>query len=296
MIITFGSINVDFVFELTDMPQPGQTLLAKGFRTEAGGKGANQALAAARDGTDVVMVGAVGDDALSEIGLSNLKDVSDITRVARLSQPTGCASIYIDAAGRNMIAVAASANLAASSDSVEDELLQKANVVLMQMENDTAQVEKLIRRTRATKAISILNLAPAFPLAEDVLSQCDLIVVNEDEAEALAGWLDCAASAQALSERLKTGILRTLGGDGAEAFVNGESIRVQAMSIDVKDTTAAGDCFVGVLASTLDRGLSLKAAMQRASIAAGIACSRFGSQQSIPVHEETSQVESTLSL
>lgn len=295
MIINFGSINVDFVFELTEMPQPGQTLLAKGMRTEAGGKGANQAIAAARDGADVMMVGAVGDDALSEIGLSNLKDIADITRVARLPQPTGCASIYIDAAGRNMIAVASGANLAASSDAVEDELLQKANIVLMQMENDIDHVEKLIRRTHATKALSVLNLAPAFPLKPEVLSLCDLIVVNEDEAEALAGWLGCDTSAQALSEHLQTGILRTLGGDGAEAFVNGESIRVDAMAVDVKDTTAAGDCFVGVLASALDRGLSLESAMQRASIAAGLACSRFGSQISIPKSLETdSQIKNQL--
>ncbi|TNM63515.1 ribokinase [Aliirhizobium smilacinae] len=287
MIITFGSINVDFVYEVEDMPQPGQTLLAKGFRTESGGKGANQALAAARDGAEVVMVGAVGNDGLAEIGLQNLTSATDISRVSRVSEPTGSASIHIDAKGRNMIVVAACANLVASSDAVEENLLQRANVVLLQMENDIVEVEKLIRRVSATKAMSILNLAPAYSLAEEVLSLCSLVVVNEDEAEALSGWLGCGSSAAALSVRLGTGVLRTLGGDGAEACVEGKDIRVAALPIDVKDTTAAGDCFVGVLASALDRGLSLEAAMQRASVAAGIACSRPGSQSSIPSAADT---------
>jgi ribokinase len=290
MIITFGSINVDFVYEVEEMPQAGQTLLARRFRTESGGKGGNQALAAARDGAEVVMVGAVGNDSLAEIGLQNLANATDISRVARVSEPTGNASIYIDANGRNMIVVAAGANLSASSDSVGEELLQQATIVLMQMENDVAEVEKLIRRALASNAMSIINLAPAFPLDEKVLSLCDLIVVNEDEAEALGSWLGCDASAEALAARLDTGVLRTLGGDGAEAFVAGDYIRVPAMRIDVRDTTAAGDCFVGVLASALDRGLSLKAAMQRASIAAGLACSMAGSQSSIPSGEETDRV------
>jgi ribokinase len=290
MIITFGSINVDFVYEVEELAQPGQTLLANGFRTESGGKGANQALAAARDGAEVVMVGAVGKDGLADIGLQNLSGATDISRVARVSEPTGNASIYIDTKGRNMIVVAAGANMAACSGAVEADLLDRANVVLLQMESNVAEVKRLIRRTAAVKAISILNLAPAFPLPQQILSLCDLIVVNEDEAEALAGWLGCESSAKALAAHLDTGVLRTLGGDGAEAFAFGGYIRIAAMSVDVKDTTAAGDCFVGVLASALDSGLPLEAAMGRASVAAGLACSRSGSQKSIPERRETDQI------
>lgn len=233
------------------------------------------------------MVGAVGQDALAEIALQNLHSAADISRVARLPEPTGCASVFLDGQGRNMIAVASGANLSISSEAVDDGLLDRAGIVVMQMENDVAAVEALIRRVRRASRMSILNLAPAFPLREDVLSQVDLIVVNEDEAAALAGWLDCGPSARSLAERLGTGVLRTLGGDGAEANVSGENIRVAAMSITVKDTTAAGDCFVGVLASSLDQGLSLRPAMQRASLAAGLACSRAGSQGSIPFRQET---------
>lgn len=287
MIVTFGSINVDLIYLVNEIPQAGQTVLARGSRTEAGGKGANQALAAARDGANVVMVGAVGEDAMAPIALHNLEGEVDISRVVRSKEPTGSAAIMTDANGRNMIAVAPGANLAAQSDNVGDELLRKASYVLMQMENDATQIENLIRRIAVHPAKSILNLAPAQRLDRDLLSLVDIVIVNEDEAEALAGWLGCEPSAKPLSHALNTGVLRTMGGDGAEAFLDGEAIEVPALRIHAVDTTAAGDCFVGVLASALDRGLSLAAAMRRAATAAAIACSRPGSQSSIPHSSET---------
>jgi len=287
MIVTFGSINVDLIFLVDEIPQAGQTVLARGSRTEAGGKGANQALAAARDGAEVVMMGAVGDDAMAPIALQNLEGEVDISRLLRSGEPTGSAAIMIDANGRNMIAVAAGANLVAQSDGVEDELLRNATYVLMQMENDATQIENLIRRISNHSAKSILNLAPAYRLDRELLSLVDIVIVNEDEAEALAGWLGCESDARALSDALKTGVLRTMGGEGAEAFINGEEFKVPALPVDAVDTTAAGDCFVGVLASALDRGLSFGEAMRRAATAAAIACSRPGSQSSIPHITET---------
>jgi ribokinase len=287
MIVTFGSINVDLIYLVDEIPQAGQTVLAWGSRTEAGGKGANQALAAARDGANVIMAGAVGDDAMAPIALQHLECEVEISRVLRSKQPTGSAAIMIDSNGRNMIAVSAGANFAAQSACVEDELLRNASYVLMQMENDATQIENLIRRVSSHLAKSILNLAPAYRLDRELLSLVDIVIVNEDEAEALAGWLGCDPGAKSLAEALNTGVLRTMGGEGAEAFVNGEEVRVPALRVDAVDTTAAGDCFVGVLASALDRGLSLDAAMRRAATAAAIACSRPGSQSSIPLMTET---------
>ncbi|ARO34253.1 ribokinase 2 (plasmid) [Rhizobium sp. NXC14] len=287
MIVTFGSINVDLVFLVKEIPQAGQTVLARRSRIEAGGKGANQALAAARDGAKVIMTGAVGDDAMAAIALQNLEGTVDISRLVRSREPTGSAAIMIDANGRNMIAVAAGANLVAQSHGIEEELLQNASYVLMQMENDVGQIENLIRRVSNQPAKSILNLAPAYQLDRELLSLVDIVIVNEDEAEALAGWLGCEPAARSLSSALKTGVLRTMGGEGAEAFINGKALRTSALPIDAVDTTAAGDCFVGVLASALDRGLSFEAAMRRATTAAAIACSRPGSQSSIPYLTET---------
>ncbi|MGV2113783.1 ribokinase [Agrobacterium salinitolerans] len=287
MIVTFGSINVDLIYLVDEIPQAGQTVLARGSRTEAGGKGANQALAAARDGAEVVMAGAVGDDAMAPIALQNLRGEVDIGRVNLSSEPTGSAAIMIDTDGRNMIAVAAGANLTAQSDGIEDELLRNATCVLMQMENDIVQIENLIRRVSEHTAKSILNLAPAYRLESELLTLVDIVIVNEDEAEALAGWLGCQPAAKSLSEALSTGVLRTMGGKGAEAYIGGEHVTVPALQIDVVDTTAAGDCFVGVLAAALDRGAGIQEAMRRATTAAAIACSRSGSQSSIPSAKET---------
>lgn len=224
---------------------------------------------------------------MAPIALKNLKSEVEISRVVRSKEPTGSAAIMIDSNGRNMIAVSTGANFVAQSDGVEDELLRNASYVLMQMENDATQIENLIRRVSNHPAKSILNLAPAYRLDRDLLSLVDIVIVNEDEAEALAGWLGCEPGAKSLAEALNTGVLRTMGGEGAEAFINGEEVRVPALRVDAVDTTAAGDCFVGVLASALDRGLSLDAAMRRAATAAALACSRPGSQSSIPRNTET---------
>ncbi|MBK5922461.1 ribokinase [Rhodovulum sulfidophilum] len=290
MIVTFGSLNADLIFSVETLPRPGQTLMAKGLATEAGGKGANQALAAALDGAEVAMAGAVGQDALAEVALAGLKGRVDLSRVARLEASTGCAAIHRDAEGRNEIVVAGGANLAASSGSVEDALLDRASVLLLQMENDPAQIERVIRRCRPAKAMSILNLAPACRLDPEVLGLCDLIVVNEDEAAAMAGWLGCAPEPRALALASGAGILRTLGGEGAELCWQGQEISIPALSCRVKDTTAAGDCFVGVFAAALDRGETPEAALRRAAAAAAIACTRIGSQSSLPEARDTDAV------
>ena len=288
MITVFGSINVDFIFEMPEMPETGQTLLADRFRIEPGGKGANQAVAAARDGAEVTLIGAVGTDSVSGTALETLTAAGvDLSALARVEAPTGCASVFIDGAGHNLIAVGSGANMEAKADQLSDALLNASNVVVMQMETDPAEITKVAARARAAGKYSILNLAPAIPLPRETLSLFDLIVLNEDEAEAMAGWIGAKADAAALSQALGTGILCTLGGRGAEAFAQGAHITTSALSVEVLDTSAAGDCFIGVLAAALDRGERLEGAMRRASTAAGLACARRGSQNSIPLAAET---------
>jgi len=289
MIISFGSVNYDFIFRLEKTPLPGQTLLADSMEGQAGGKGGNQAIAAARDGAKVMMVGAVGQDGLAEPVLANLVrdgvDVSHITHLPDIS--TGCASITINAQGQNTIIVAAGANMRALADQIDDQVLAQADMVLMPMENDRGEITKLIRRAHALGKMILLNLAPAADLEPEILSLCSLIIVNEDEAASLASFLDCAPTSRAIATSLGTGVMRTLGERGSEAFIDGEMITVAAQPIKAVDTTAAGDCFIGVLAASLHRGLSMREAMERASKAAAIACSRMGSQSSIPYAEET---------
>lgn len=284
MIVVFGSLNADLIFKMEEAPQAGQTLLANSMRMEAGGKGANQAVAAARLGAPVAMVGAVGSDALATIALENLATAGvDISAISQeRDSATGCASVIVTASGQNQIAVALGANLASASAQVTDTILSKADLLVLQMESRTEEVCALIERASMAEVPVLLNLAPAIRLPNETLKRCSYLVVNEDEAEALAGWLDCQPTATSLNAALDTAVIRTLGSKGSEAAINGQFFQVAAYPVIPVDTTAAGDCFIGALASGLQRKLSLEGAMKEASVAASLACTHHGSQSSLP--------------
>ena len=291
MIVCFGSINLDLIFPLPHLPQPGQTVLGPRMTIEPGGKGANQAVAAARDGARVMFAGAVGRDALAEDALALMRRGGvDISRVIQADTATGCAAICVDPAGKNLIAVASGANQAARQTQIEDALLTPTATVLMQGESDPADITTLIRRAHARGARVILNLAPPGPIALDALRALDLLVLNEDEAAWLADHLGCAHDAAALHRTLGIGIVLTLGAAGAEAVTNSGSMRIPGRTVNVVDTTGAGDCFTGVLAAGLDRGLSLRDALDRANAAAALCCARPGTQGSMPEAEETDRL------
>ncbi len=293
MIIVFGSINLDLIFALDHLPDPGETVLGPATRIEPGGKGANQAAAAARDGATVLMAGCVGHDALANAALASLRAAGvDLSRVARVEAATGCAAICTDPAGHNQIAVGSGANTLAHADQVEDSILSSSTTLVLQMETDPQQTAALIRRARARKARIILNLAPASPLDADALGAVDLLIVNETEAEWLAAQHGTTADAAGLHAALTVGAVRTLGERGAEWASADGTGHVAAHPIQVVDTTAAGDCFTGVLAAALDRGMGMAAAMARASVAAGLCCSRAGSQNTLPTAEETDRASS----
>lgn len=284
MIVVFGSLNADLIFAMQDLPEPGQSLLARSLRIEPGGKGANQALAAARDGAEVAMVGAVGADHLGDLALGNLREAGvDMSRVVRVEEATGCAVILTDGEGRNMITVASGANGAARAAQADDALLARKPVVLAQMEGLADEVAAFLARASAHGCRTILNLAPAIWLDEAALRRCSLLVVNETEAAEVASWVGTAATAAGLRRALGIDVLRTMGAEGSEASTLAEGeIRVAAPKLRAVDTSAAGDCFIGFLASALDRGAPLKTAMTRATQAAALACMRLGSQSSIP--------------
>jgi ribokinase len=290
MIVVFGSINLDLIFALPSIPRPGETVLGPGTRIEPGGKGANQAVAAARDGAAVIMAGAVGRDALADGALRLLRAAeTDLSRVLATDAATGCAAIAVDPAGNNAICVGSGANRLARADLVEDALLSPAATLVLQMELPATETAALIRRARAKGARIVLNLAPAMPLADDALRAVDLLVVNKTESAWLAGHLDCAGDAAGLHTALGVGVVRTLGADGIDAATAAGVLRLPACAVRPVDTTAAGDCFVGVLAAALDRGAALDAALHRANAAAALCCTRAGSQGSIPVAAETDQ-------
>lgn len=293
MIIVFGSINLDLIFALDHLPVTGETVLGPTTRIEPGGKGANQAVAAARDGAAVLMAGCVGRDTLTDAALANLQAAGvDLSRVARVEATTGCAAICTDPAGHNQIAVGSGANTQARADQVEDAILSSGGTLVLQMETDPQQTAALIRRARAHGARIILNLAPASPLDADALAAVDLLIVNETEAEWLATQHGTTADAAGLHAALRVGVVRTLGKRGAEWASLHDAGTIAAHPIQVVDTTAAGDCFTGVLAAALDRGLAMPAAMARASVAAGLCCSQAGSQNTLPTGAATDRASS----
>ncbi len=289
MILVFGSVNLDVIHAVDELPRPGQTVNGRDVQIQPGGKGANQAAAAALDGAVVAFAGAVGHDAAAETALAGLSEAGvDLSRMVRTDAHTGMASICVDKAGQNQIAVGSGANLFAHADQVLDADLGPGTTLVLQMEVDPTQTASLIRRAQGARIV--LNLAPAGVLAEDALRLVDWLVVNEDEAAWLGRHLGAAADAAALHAALGVGVVRTRGAQGIDAASAAGTMQVDALALDVVDTTCAGDCFVGVFAAALDRGASPEAALRRANVAAGLSCLRQGSQRSLPSAAEICQI------
>ncbi len=285
MIVVFGSINLDLIFALDRLPVPGETALSPSVAVQPGGKGANQAVAAALDGASVSMAGAVGQDVLAEASLAGLRAAGvDLARVAAVNDATGCAAVCTDPDGRNLIAVGSGANARARHDQVEDALLGPQTTLLLQMEVQAAENAALIRRAHAHGARIVLNLAPAAPLDPAALRALDVLVVNEHEAEWVADSL--RVDPNRLHTTLGITVVRTLGARGASYAGPAGEGAVPGRAVDAVDTTAAGDCFTGVLAAALDRGADLPDAVARANTAAALCCTRPGSQRSLPDRAE----------
>jgi ribokinase len=292
MVVVFGSINLDLVTRVARFPAPGETLAALSFATHPGGKGANQALAAARAGARARLFGAVGSDTFAAAALELLHaGAVELGGVARVSGATGCATILVDAEGENCIAIAAGANAQVDPGAVPDAALSAATTLVLQNEVPEPANAALIARARRLGARIVLNAAPARPLPIDLLSQLDILVVNEHEAAVLAaqhGWpTDAAAFARALSAispRLAVAV--TLGRRGALLRSEAATLSAAPPRVDVRDTTGAGDAFVGALAAALDRGATLRDALCCGVAAGTLACTIHGAQASLPRRAE----------
>ena len=288
MIVVFGSINIDQVYQMQALPKAGETIHGSGYAQVPGGKGANQALAARRAGADVMMIGCVGEDANAEPALSLMREGGvNLDPVVSGNEPTGCASIWVDGAGENSIVVVAGANELAKADQVTDSLLQKADFLLMQMEVPAIENWTLIRRAKSAKAKTMLNLAPVFDIPADILHDLDYLIVNEGEALALAKQLELnnlegKQLALELAAKFDLCCVLTLGGQGAIAVQSGQMVEATAMNITPVDTTAAGDSFIGGFAMALTEGRDLGGALQFATVTAGLTCQKAGAQTSLP--------------
>jgi ribokinase len=221
------------------------------------------------------MIGAVGRDAFTDIALSRLRrgDV-DLSLVAADARPTGCATITIDAAGENQIAVSPGANLAVMAGQVPDRLLGPETVLVLQREVSMPENAALIRRARERDACIVFSLAPAGPIDPVRFYDIDILIANEGEAKTLD---------PRTAGGLRRALVVTRGSAGAIAYLaDGSTVAVPALEIVPVDTTGAGDTFAGVLAAGLDQGLPLDAALRRASAAAALACLAIGAQPAMP--------------
>jgi ribokinase len=306
MILVFGSINMDLVARVRAIARPGETVLSRRADSFFGGKGANQAVAAARIGRGgpigVAMAGAIGDDPFGRACLDNLRQNGvDVEAVRIVAEPTGCAFITVDETGENAITVASGANMAVRAVDLPDSLLSRTSVLVLQMEVPLAESLAVARRARQNGAQVLWNFAPASGVADpaemaELLSATDILVVNEHEAvtaSIVAGSQvpgDHHEAAAVLARAHGILCIVTAGAQGATAISpDGTRIHAAAPPITPVDTTGAGDTFVGVLASGLAEGHGMSEAMRRACLAASHSCLTSGAQAGMPAREVLEQ-------
>ena len=291
MIIVFGAIYADMVMRVDNFPDPGETVLTKTYSYVPGGKGANQALAASRAGQMVLLAGAIGNDAQGVLALTLLQSAGiDLSAVKESSMPTGCSSIFVNKHAENMICSASGANMEIRENQITDQMLKEAEAIVLQCEAPIDECAKLASRAKQAGVTVILNLAPAIYIPDYYLNNVDYLIMNEVEAEFMCNDLnltDTISMATTISQQKQLIVILTQGEKGCALASNGNISHFPAPKINAVDTTAAGDTFIGYVASGIaSSDFSIESAIQTASKAASICCTREGSQPSIPFSME----------
>jgi ribokinase len=294
-LVVVGSLNMDLIVRTPHLPRPGETILGNDFMTAPGGKGANQAVAAAKLGAAVQMVGRVGGDDFGRALRENLRaaDVDDRCVSTENSAGTGIAIIEVDNEGQNTIVVAPGANALVTRADIDAarSIIASSQAVIAQLEIPLDTVEYALSTARAAHVLTILNPAPAQALSTELLSLVDLLVPNESEAALLTGIeatddVSTEQAAQQLHERGAHAVVITLGARGALALSAGKTWRIPPIHVAAIDATAAGDAFVGALATAYAAQRDLDAALREASAAGALAATRRGAQPSLPTRAE----------
>lgn len=294
-IVVVGSLNMDLVVQTPRMPLAGETIPGQDLQLIPGGKGANQAAAAAKLGGQVAMVGRVGGDAFGPRLIENLSwqgvDTSHVGTDDGAA--TGTAVIIVDDTGENSIVVSAGANGRVSSGDIDrvEELLSRAKFLLLQFEVPLETVEYAIGMAARHQVKVILNPAPAHPVSPELLAKVDYLVPNETEAKMLTGLdvVDLPSAERAARKFLGYGVpvvIITLGDQGALLVTEQRVVHVPAREVKAIDTTAAGDAFIGGLAVAVMQELPLEEAVRYATCAGTLAVTRFGAQTSLPSAEQ----------
>lgn len=289
-IVVVGSLHVDLLLRVERLPKPGETVLGKGLRMGMGGKGANQAVAAARLGAKVWMVGRVGKDEYGRRMVENLRrNGVDTSHVREDERPSGRALILVDGRrGENLIGVYPGADEGCGEEDVERArgILRKAHLLLTQLEVPPRTVEKVLRVAREEGTKTVLNLAPSRPLSKAAWRRISVLVVNEGEASQTVGKGKVVELAERLLRKGPEAVIVTLGGRGAYLRTGERERRVGGVKVRVRDTTGAGDAFCGALAVGLASGKSLEEAVLWANCAGALATTRVGAQEALPSRGE----------
>jgi ribokinase len=290
-IVVVGSSNTDMIAKIERIPKPGETVIGGKFSTAAGGKGANQAVAAARAGGDVTFIARVGEDMFGEQAVQGfVEDNIDVSHVLKDTEaPSGVALIFVDEKGENSIAVAsgANANLTPADIQAASDAITSADVLVMQLEIPLETVEAAAVIASEHDVRVILNPAPAQPLSDELLRHISVLTPNEGEAELLTGVKvesekDAEAAANTLLAKGVKNVLITMGARGVFAVDSDCGELVPGFEVKAVDTTAAGDVFNGAFAVAIAEGKPLKEAVAFANAAGALSVTKLGAQPSAP--------------
>jgi ribokinase len=294
-IVVVGSSNTDMIVKVDKIPKPGETIIGGKFFKAAGGKGANQAVAAARAGGDVTFVASVGDDTFGNDALQGFeKEGINIDNIKKdKSEASGIALIFIDKEGENSIGVASGANLTLQVSDIQksEQVIKNADVLLMQLETPVETIEAAAKIASEAGVKVILNPAPAQPLRDELLKSVSVFTPNESETELLTGVAiqnldDASKAADILIGKGIETVIITLGSKGVFVAYENKSFLTPAFEVEAIDTTAAGDVFNGSLAVALSEGKSIGEAVLFANAAAALSVTKIGAQPSAPSKEE----------
>ena len=290
-VLVAGSVNMDLVATVPRLPRPGETLAGEGFALHPGGKGANQAVAAAKLGAATTLVGCVGEDAFGQDLRAHLLENGVACSLKAVDGPTGTAMILVDEVGENSIVVIPGANASLDVAAIGEVPVRAGDVLVSQMEIPAPTVGAFFERGRAAKALNMFNPAPATAVGADPWPLADIVVVNEVELEFFAeaqvasrgDAVDAAIAARRFPRQI---IVVTLGREGVVAIDGDRVIERPGIAVQAVDTTGAGDCFVGALAARLCAGDRLADGIAYANQAAAICVQRPGAGPSMPTLAE----------
>ena len=293
-ILVIGSSNTDMTAKTQELPRPGETVLGGVFTMGAGGKGANQAVAAQRLGGDVQFICKVGKDMFGDNAIAQYeKEGLDTSGILRSDLPSGVALIYVDEHAENCIVVASGANGDLSEADIEASraAIERCGILLLQLETPIPSVLKAAKIAHASGALVVLNPAPACALPEELFRYIDLFIPNETELSTFSGLpVDDVASAEKAAAAMQTKgvgkLIVTMGSKGALICEGGPSLFVPAHKVKAVDTTAAGDTFCGALCVAISEGKSLKEAAEFACAASALTVQKMGAQNSIPYRKD----------